>query len=255
MKQMRRAQHLSPVVLEEDGRGETLLYLRRTLGEGEHWLRAVLQAVRLWTVPAETYKGRRYQYLIGGEAFDWLLLVERFLEEFPEAAPEEERQRLLFHGQIPFSLTATEFRDLIGIAKYRAYLNFWYGVMVEEALQQMVLEEVCKERSGQGPTEAFLEEEAFRRIYGKGRDEAFADFRREAQCSLTGPSSLTEQKEFLYWLFKYRLSYCDPARVASDTKKGVMKVYGLRPDLFLADDALAVLPLSLNEHAVVSPGS
>lgn len=248
MKPGRRAQRFSPMVLEEDGRGEALLCLRRTLGEGEHWLRAVLQAVRLWTVPAETYKGRRYRYLIGGEAFDWLLLVERFLEEVPEAAPEEERQRLLFHGQIPLSLTATEFRDLMGIAKYRAYLNFWYGVTVEEALQQMVLEEVCKERSGQASTEAFLEEEAFGRIYGKGRDEMFADFRVEAQCSLTGPSSLMEQKEFLYWLFKYRLAHCDPARVASDTKKGVMKVYGLRPDPFLADDSLAVLPPFLDGH-------
>ncbi|MFC2059874.1 hypothetical protein ACFLTZ_02115 [Chloroflexota bacterium] len=33
--------------------------------------------------------------------------------------------------------------------------------------------------------------------------------------------SLTELKEFTYWLFKYRLKHCDKARVASDTKKAL----------------------------------
>ena len=33
--------------------------------------------------------------------------------------------------------------------------------------------------------------------------------------------SLTDLKEFTYWLFKMRLTKWDPARVASDTRKGI----------------------------------
>ncbi|MEK7280882.1 MAG: hypothetical protein AAB037_00825, partial [Chloroflexota bacterium] len=33
--------------------------------------------------------------------------------------------------------------------------------------------------------------------------------------------SLSQFKEFTYWLFKYRVKYCDKSRVASDTKKAL----------------------------------
>ena len=33
--------------------------------------------------------------------------------------------------------------------------------------------------------------------------------------------SLTDLKEFTYWLFKRRIGKWDPARVASDTRKGM----------------------------------
>jgi hypothetical protein len=33
--------------------------------------------------------------------------------------------------------------------------------------------------------------------------------------------AFADWKEFTYWLFKYRLASCDPARVASDTRKAL----------------------------------
>jgi hypothetical protein len=33
--------------------------------------------------------------------------------------------------------------------------------------------------------------------------------------------SVTQLKEFTYWLFKYRLKTSDKAKIASDTKKGL----------------------------------
>jgi hypothetical protein len=35
---------------------------------------------------------------------------------------------------------------------------------------------------------------------------------------------LTNLKEFTYWLFKYRVHYWDPARVASDTRKAMLRL-------------------------------
>jgi hypothetical protein len=33
--------------------------------------------------------------------------------------------------------------------------------------------------------------------------------------------SMSESKEFTYWLFKYRVARSDKARIASDTRKGL----------------------------------
>jgi len=49
-------------------------------------------------------------------------------------------------------------------------------------------------------------------------------FRRENGYPQLKSISLTELKEFTYWLFKYRLNHCDKARVASDTKKALTQL-------------------------------
>ena len=36
--------------------------------------------------------------------------------------------------------------------------------------------------------------------------------------------SLSELREFMYWLFKYRVRMCEPARVASDTRKALAQL-------------------------------
>ena len=74
-------------------------------------------------MPQEVYRDRVYQYLIGGEAFDWLLLVERLCPELDAVMTEEEKDRLLFKGQLPGQVTLEVFRDLLGTIKYRGYLN------------------------------------------------------------------------------------------------------------------------------------
>jgi hypothetical protein len=173
----------------------------------------------------ESYQGRRYRYLIDGEAFDWLLLAERLCREVESLLPEEERIALLFHGQPPVKLTAQEFKKLIGGGKYHQYLNYFYGVTVEEALLQAVQEEVRKEKRLSGYAgEQNLANEAYRRIYGATRAILLKRFRREKRYPQLKSASLAELKEFSYWLFKYRLKQCDKARVASDTKKALERL-------------------------------
>ena len=97
------------------------------------------------------------------------------------------------------------FKAIIGVEKYRGYLNYYYGVTVEEALQLAVELEVMKQYASNGlhyKDEA--SEVAFRRIYRLSRDEMLADFRRENGLSMRRSIDMAESKEFTYWLFKYR---------------------------------------------------
>jgi len=200
-------------------------HLKQAISGGKHWYLALLEAIALWSSAEESYRGRRYRYLIDGEAFDWLLLAERLCREVESLLPEAEKLALLFHGQPPVKLTAQEFKKLIGGGRYHQYLNYFYGVTVEEALLRAVQEEVRKEKRLSGYAgEENLSNEAYRRIYGATRAILLKRFRREKRYPQLKSASLAELKEFSYWLFKYRLRQCDKARVASDTKKALERL-------------------------------
>ena len=205
-----------------DATVETLLAgLRDSVqGGAQHWFVAVLQAVGDWPLAEEEVDGRGYRYLIGGEAFDWLLLAERLCEAVADLTPEDEREALLLHARFPVEVTEEEFRRLLGPAKHRAHLNFLYGVQVEEALQLGVAQEVQKERLSKVWENGHIDEEVCQRIYGASRRELFERFRGQGSAEGEG-LSLGDLHEFTYWLFKHRVNNSDPARVASDTRKGL----------------------------------
>jgi hypothetical protein len=209
---------------------QLLTDLCQEVADGKPWFTALLQAVARWPLPEETVGKRHYCYLVGGEAFDWLLLAERLCEALSDLIPREEHEALLFFGKLPLDLSEEEFRRLMGHAKYRAHLNYLYGVTLEEMLHLVIEEDVCKEqRSRVWENHLSVEEEAFHRLYGRSRQDLLCQFRREQGIGETSTVSLTEAKEFTYWLFKCRLRYCDPARVASDTRRALSMLRRLEP--------------------------
>lgn len=201
---------------------QIIVDLRDAVSAGDqHWLLALLAAVRSWPVPAEHIDDREYRYLIGGEAFDWLLLAERLLTEVSDIVPEEEADGLVFHERLPVELTEGEFQQLLG-AKYKAHLNFVYGVRVESAIMLAVAEEFRKEHTSARMWEnGHAEDEAFAHIYGRPSAELLGEFREAKGITDAEWLSLAELSEWRYWLFQYRVKNCDPARVASDTRKGL----------------------------------
>ena len=130
----------------------------------------------------------------------------------------------LFHGEPPLALTEGEFEELLGRQKHHRYLNFFYGVTVEEALLLVVEEEVRKERHSEGLTREsdFVTNEAYRRVYGATKATLLRNFREEKGYPQSQSTSLTELKEFTYWLFKFRVKNSDKARIASDTRKALI---------------------------------
>jgi hypothetical protein len=199
------------------------------LANGDDWFQALLAAISRWEPAEETVNGRCYQYLIGGEAFDWLLLAERLCDEANGAIPAEEREALLFFGRAPRQLDDQEFHRAIGPAKHRAHLNFLYGVTVEEALQLAVEQEVHKERHAFGGVSEgqTIDDVIFERIYARPRHEMLAEYCDASGLLPADEMSYSELRSFTYWLFKYRISQSDPARVASDTRKALAQVSAL----------------------------
>ncbi len=204
------------------GDAEAIRHLEQAVTGGKHWYIALLEAIKLWHTAEETHNERTYYYLIDDEAFDWLLLAERLCQAVDGLLPANEKTSLLFHGEPPLNLPTKKFKELIGSVKYHQYLNYFYGITVEEALISAVQEEVRKEKWASGLNkEKDTTNETYRRIYGATKAVLLRRFRRDKGYPQLKSINLTELKEFTYRLFKYRLKQCDKARVASDTKKAL----------------------------------
>ena len=203
-------------------------HMLSALRGGMDWPTAMLQAMAYWRAPQETIDGNRRNYFIGGEAFDWLLMAERLCEAAGDLIPADEQEALLFDGRFPDTFDAARFKELLGAHKHSGYLNYFYGVVVEEALQLAVEGEVHKRHISNGNRyQSDFTEEAFARIYHKPLGELLAAFRGDMGYPETDALTLTQSKEFTYWLFKYRVRTSDKARVASDTRKGLAQLQAL----------------------------
>ena len=207
---------------------EVVECLKLAIRQGTPWPRALLDAVAAWPLAEERLDGVDYRYLLLGEAFDWLTLAGRLLSEVDGLVPAEERTALLFEGSLPSDELWYQFENLIGPEKRGAHLNYYYGVIVEEALLLSVEETVRKERISQGlPDSEDLSDIAFRRIYGETEESLLQAFRQEMARPDSDSITITELKEFTYWLFKRRVNSSESARVASDTKKGLVRLSGM----------------------------
>lgn len=210
---------------------EELDRLNDALQNGTAWPEALLETVGRWPLPYEDVDGVHYQYLLLDEAFDWIALAARLLAETDGAVPDDEKYALLFGGRLPQEMTDSRLRGLMGPEKYRAHLNHFYGVIVEEALLLAVEEEIRKERTSNGIVETDdVLDAAYRRLYRDDQVPLLELFHAELARPPSESISLTELKEFTYWLFKRRLNTSDSARVASDTKKGLLRLLRLQRD-------------------------
>ena len=206
------------------GDARAVNYLKSEIKAGKGWYLALLETISMWRSPEEQYNGERYLYLVGGQAFDWLRLAERLCDEIKDMVPEDEITGLLFFDRPPVKLTDAEFKQALGPSKYRAYLNFLYGVLVEQALLLAGIYEVRKATI----VPLKPEEEAasaYRQVYHAELADLLEAFQREMKYPHRVSMTLTETKEFTYWLFKYRVKTSEKSRIASDTKKALALMY------------------------------
>ncbi len=196
--------------------------LTERISSGQGWYEAMLRAVREWPLAEEEIDGEKYVYLLDGEALDLLRLCERLYLSVAEMVPGDEFMALIANDRPPGEQGRKDIRSLVGQEKYRAYLNFVYGVLVEELVVHAVLEELRKRKRVSGLThyDASLDE-AYRYVYGATVGDLIGEFRREKGLSPRRSMTLTEKKGFTYWLFKTRLRTSDKSRVASDTKRAL----------------------------------
>ncbi len=203
--------------IQEDNKA--ISHLRQSIVEGKHWYTALLEAIALWEDGQENVDGQSYRYLIGGEAFDLRLLARRLLQLANGLVPAKGKAAFLKNNQPPLQITHEQFKELIGDTKYKAYLNYFYGITVENALISAVQKQVNKELKMypccQDPREF---EDTYKRIYGKDKESLVSHFNGNSKYT---EDSIEKSAEFTYWLFKYRLNNSDKERIASDTQKGL----------------------------------
>ncbi|MCY3693495.1 MAG: hypothetical protein OXI54_13645 [Chloroflexota bacterium] len=205
--------------------------LRLRAGREASWHLALLQAMGQWTLTREHVAGRDWQYVIGGEALDGLTLAQRLCLEIADVVPQFELESLLFRGQWPERISSDRLRELIGPYRYTALLNFRYGVVVEEALQLVAEESIRKSRLARcyQDSEQVIED-AYRHLYGDSRAILMPEFLKDSGGTWGADAeslSLTAWQEFTYWLFKRRVRKWHPARVASDTRRGLERLRDL----------------------------
>ncbi|MBT3942972.1 MAG: hypothetical protein HOC77_10670 [Chloroflexi bacterium] len=195
-----------------------------------NWHMALIETIALWPLASEEIDGRNFVYLLAGEAFDWRTLAERILCAPDLPVSEEEREELLLDSALPAGLKEEEFRRLIGFAKGAGFLNYFYGVTVEQAIQLAVEEQVRKRRYARGfAPDDFAADVSYEVLYGATRDDLITEFTGETGTRVSrqsrGPEraagNLGNVDQFTYWLFQRRFKNADPARIASDTRKGL----------------------------------
>ena len=225
------ARYLTGAAFEGQEAIDAVAHFTSALDAGAPWFDALMEAIAVWETPAERVDGRAFRYLIGGEAFDWLLLAERLIAAAPGRVPPDEAARLLFSGIPPGQATPLDdarLRDLIGEQKHRAHLNYVYGVIVEEALQYATELEFAKQRSTvslpDGREADRPADPVYERIYGRTCSELLTEYRTAQGLPAADLLPLGEWREFLYWLFKYRVQNNEPALVASDTRRALVQL-------------------------------
>lgn len=198
---------------------------------GRPWGEVLLEAIGMWTISEEWFNGRYYKYVIQNEAFDWLVLAERLCENVMDMVSSAEIESLLFKGLLPFDLRIESSKHVVGYNKYRGILNFWYGVVAEETLHLIIEDEVRKDMHAGGRTDVEdLDDTVFKRLYDDNRSNLLKRFAEETGGKVNDMLSVVQYREFTYWLFKLRVKYWDPARVASDTRKALEFLNQFRHD-------------------------
>ncbi|MCY3747764.1 MAG: hypothetical protein OXG64_00580 [Chloroflexi bacterium] len=193
------------------------------LEAGSHWYLAALRACGQWRLADEVHQGRRLTYLVAREALDLVLLIDRIASTRRDAVPRAERDEFRFHGRPPIYVTGDAFAGALGAARFNAYLNYFYGVDVEEAVVHAVELEAGKAHPlDRGAVDVYL------LVYGKTLAELLGAYRAARGLKDDGRVRWTDWKDFTYWCFRWRLQTQVPARIASDTRKGIALLQRLR---------------------------
>ena len=203
---------------------------RDAVRRGRPWFNALLALIADWDLPAETVDGREYRYLIGGEAFDWLLLAERVCNavEAERLLPQREVEALLLAGEPPQALAGGRPAAAAGAGQIsrppELPLRRPGGGSAATGGGATSPEGATQRRAGQ--QRAGGERDLPPHLRRRPR-RAAGRVPHERNQPLTDRISLTELREFTYWLFKRRLAVQDPARVASDTRRGLLMLQRL----------------------------
>tara|TARA_B100001996_G_scaffold234392_1_gene180956 strand:- start:26 stop:676 length:651 start_codon:yes stop_codon:yes gene_type:complete len=174
---------------------------------------------------------------ISGEAFNLKLSLKLYYSELKNL---DEIDDYLF---IPYDFNQKErdqIKRLMGAKIYSAHLNYFYGIVVENAIREILRLEIEKKRGYHGyDNYSEINDKVFSLIYGKKNKDLwaeFCDYERLGAKSYYVPSKIysLEYDSFTYWLSKKRIKLCAPELNASLISRGLnyLERIGIKNELY-----------------------
>ena len=202
---------------------EIVLQLRRDLEGGKDVAGSLLVASSQWSLSEEVVGDVRYQYILAQEAFDLVSLMNRLALDCMGLIPIKDLSDAVFVDEYDLVSTDESLRRQLGPIKYSQYLNYFYGVLLEEVLIFATEDEVRKMYTSNGFRNVARETDiALTRLYGAGERTLLDRYCQEqGREPIDDEMAITQKKEFTYWLFKSRMRSAEPAKAASDVSKAL----------------------------------
>ena len=198
------------------------------------WQSAYIRTVAAWPIENETVYGEAFHYFIGGEAFNWKRLAERIAAQIADEGCTEKRSKMVFewieNSGTFGGLDEQEFRRILGVDGWRAHLNHFYGVHIEQCLLAAVQSRIQKRRYSSGrPPSDDASDQAFLGLYEENEQVLWKGFLEENSMRLSDliaqsnddARSIALDEEFTYWLFKRRIENTNAPQVAAETQRGL----------------------------------
>ena len=219
----------------ETNRQQLVIDLQKNVEDhADNWQTAFLETVAAWPIENEHVYGETFHYFIGGEAFNWKRLAERIATQLAEEESTTLSAEKVFEwiessgvfGGIP----EDEFRRILGVDGWRAHLNHFYGVHIEQCLIVAVQSRIQKSRYSSGmPPSDDASDKAYLGLYEETEQDLWELFITENADRLSDliaespdeTRTIALDEEFTYWLFKRRIEYTLAPQVAAETQRGL----------------------------------
>ena len=219
----------------ETNRRRLIDNLQKTIEtHADNWQTAFLETVAAWPIENERVYGETFHYFIGGEAFNWKRLAERIATQIDEEGsitlPAEKIFDWIESSGVFGGIPENEFRRILGIDGWRAHLNHFYGVHIEQCLIAAIQARNHKRRYSAGlPPSDESSDRAYLGLYEETEQDLwqlFIDENADRLPDLIAESpdetrTIALDEEFTYWLFKRRIEYTLAPQIAAETQRGL----------------------------------
>ena len=194
--------------------------LNNNFDSDESLIHTFLKIIGHWPLKSEIIGDIDYQYWINDEAFNWYLLASRIIF----SVKDEQNIKKLDHflSTVHF-LPGSDQRIMINLFppdKYRAHLNFIYGVILEEVIICFNEMEKNKDVLNQFNVTDSINL-VYLNLYGMDYTEFIRLYEFETKTKLDQFDTLHSYYNFLYWSWKYRLKKSTPEKIAYDSQSGI----------------------------------
>ena len=190
--------------------------LKSKIENGINWEKAVVDCISNWDIREEFYRGYKYKYWINNEAFDWMTLTERLGSAIKSYLNKKKYHELIFTGLLPNKSSYDYMKKVISKNKLSQMRNFYYGIIIEDLIYIQKSQQFLK--TSIYTTNKY---DGYEEIYGKNINLLFQQFAKNIKFTKQTRINLYTYKEFIYWLFKFRIKNSDKTRVASDTNLSI----------------------------------